>query len=116
MRMKRTEPKKVSGGRRAAGGEGVSLTAARLLLPALFCLLVGCAAQDKNVKALRAGYDALNAHEYDRAMSAADQVLAANPEKTLPAEAHYLRGRVFEARATSDATPAATGDWQKARD
>jgi tetratricopeptide (TPR) repeat protein len=77
--------------------------------------MTGCASQDANVKTLRAGYDALNAHRYDQAMSAADQVLAANPQKTLPAEAHYLRGRVFEARAMAASPAAAATDWQDAR-
>lgn len=78
--------------------------------------MTGCASQNANVKTLRAGYDALNARQYDKAMSAADQVLAANPEKTLPAEAHYLRGRVFEARAMAASPAGAATDWQSARD
>src|SRR3954470_24426188 len=59
----------------------------------------GCANQQANVTKLRSGYDALNARQLDAAMLAADEVLAAQPQQTLPAEAHYLRGRVFEERA-----------------
>src|SRR5205807_511638 len=69
------------------------------------CLLAGgCASnqQEANVKTLRSGYDALNSHQYDAAMAAADRVLANSPSKSLPAEAHYLRGRVFEERAMSN--------------
>ena len=80
----------------------------------LLSLLSGCASQDNNVKTLRTGYDALNAHQYDQAMTAADKVLGANPQKSLPAEAHYLRGRVFEARAVADSASSAA-DWQQAR-
>jgi tetratricopeptide (TPR) repeat protein len=72
---------------------------------AMFCLLVaGCGSnqQDANVKTLRGGYDALDQRNFNAAMTAADQVLANSPNKTLPAEAHYLRGRVFEERAMSN--------------
>jgi tetratricopeptide (TPR) repeat protein len=70
------------------------------LLPTALCLL-SCASQQDNIHKLREGYDALNAHQLDLAMTAADQVLAASPKETLPAEAHYLRGRVFEERAVA---------------
>jgi tetratricopeptide (TPR) repeat protein len=74
----------------------------------------GCANQQANVTKLRSGYDALNARQLDTAMLAADEVLAAQPQQTLPAEAHYLRGRVFEERAIT--LPATTaGNLQKAR-
>lgn len=77
--------------------------------------LAGCAnQQESNVQTLRGGFDALNARQYDAALGAADKVLAASPNKTLPAEAHYLRGRVFEERGM--ATPSATAaDLQRAR-
>jgi tetratricopeptide (TPR) repeat protein len=80
----------------------------------LCLLLCGCAAQQDNVKTLRGGYDALNARQYDTAITAADQVLAASPRETLPAEAHYLRGRVFEERAVAGA--AVPANLQNARD
>jgi tetratricopeptide (TPR) repeat protein len=89
------------------------LNCLRSSLYVLCALLSGCASQDNNVKTLRAGYDALNAHQYDQAMTAANKVLAANPQKTLPAEAHYLRGRAFEAKAMNNGGSAA--DLQNAR-
>ena len=71
---------------------------------AIAALLTGCASnQQANVQTLRGGYDALTARQLDRALSAADEVLANSPTETLPAEAHYLRGRVFEERAVSGA-------------
>jgi tetratricopeptide (TPR) repeat protein len=74
----------------------------------------GCANQQANVQKLRAGYDALNARQLDAAMLAADEVLAASPQQTLPAEAHYLKGRVFEERAIT--IPSSTAaNFQKAR-
>ena len=84
------------------------------LLPAACCLLCSCAAPQASVDRLRAGYDALNARQLDQAMAAADTVLAEPPHDTLPAEAHYLRGRVFEERAVAEQAPA-TGDLQNAR-
>jgi len=64
--------------------------------------VVGCAAQQDDVQRLRAGYDALGARQFDEALAAADVVLADSPKDTLPAEAHYLRGRVFEERAIAN--------------
>jgi tetratricopeptide (TPR) repeat protein len=79
----------------------ISRLISRCLLPSAFCLLPACASQQENVKTLRGGYDALGARQYDAAITAADQVLAGSPKETLPAEAHYLRGRVFEERAVA---------------
>src|SRR5438874_7868887 len=62
-------------------------------LGAILLLGGGCASEQTNVQKLRAGYDALNARQLDAAMLAADEVLAASPQQTLPAEAHYLKGR-----------------------
>ena len=72
------------------------------VLLAFGLMLVGCAAQQDDVQRLRAGYDALNARQFDEALAAADVVLADSPKDTLPAEAHYLRGRVFEERAIAN--------------
>ena len=74
----------------------------------------GCASQQTNVQKLRAGYDALSARQLDAAMLAADEVLAASPQQTLPAEAHYLKGRVFEEKAMTIPGSMA-GNLQKAR-
>lgn len=63
------------------------------LLPAL---LIGCA-QDKQAKAeLTEGYAALDAQQYDQAISQADAYLNAHPTGAGTAEALYLRGRAFE--------------------
>jgi tetratricopeptide (TPR) repeat protein len=88
-----------------------------MALLALLSFLTGCAAHDNNVKTLRQGYDALAIQQYSTAMDDANAVLAANADGTLPAEAHYLRGRVFE--ETAMATPpssAQAADLQNARD
>jgi tetratricopeptide (TPR) repeat protein len=71
------------------------------LLPGFWLLLLvaGCASNEAAVQRLRAGYDALAARQLDQALAAADEVLAGSPPDTLPAEARYLRGRVFEERA-----------------
>jgi tetratricopeptide (TPR) repeat protein len=77
----------------------------------------GCASSNNNdVKTLRQGYDALGAREYSTAIEDADAVLAANPSGTLPAEAHYLRGRVFEETAmTNPQSSAQAANLQNAR-
>jgi tetratricopeptide (TPR) repeat protein len=76
--------------------------------------MVGCATKDNNVKLLRSGFNALDAHQYGQALAAADQVLAANPQKTLPSEAHYLRGRALEGQAMANPSQLASG-LQQAR-
>ena len=77
--------------------------------------LAGCSTnQEGNVQRLRAGYDALAARQLDEAMALADEVLGNSPENTLPAEAHYLRGRVFEERAVRS-TGNVAGQLQSAR-
>ena len=76
----------------------------RMNLLAGLCVLLlaaGCASNEAAVKRLRAGYDALAARQLDQALAAADEVLAGSPPDTLPAEARYLRGRVFEERAVA---------------
>jgi tetratricopeptide (TPR) repeat protein len=85
----------------------------RTILPFLLLLVGGCAGQQDNVKKLRTGYDALSARQFDAAMTAADEVLASSPKETLPAEAHYLRGRVFEERAVGG--QAVSANLQNAR-
>ena len=52
---------------------------------------------------LTAAYAAFERKQLDEAMSGADRVLAGNPAGPGAAEAHYLRGRVFEERATQAA-------------
>ena len=86
-------------------GEGTgNFLAKSICRMSIWCglFLVGCAAQQDDVQRLRAGYDALNARQLDAALAAADGVLADSPKDTLPAEAHYLRGRVFEERAITN--------------
>jgi tetratricopeptide (TPR) repeat protein len=80
-------------------------------------LVSGCASQNNNVKTLRQGYDALAVQQYSTAMDDANAVLAANADGTLPAEAHYLRGRVFEETAMASPQSAAQAtNLQNARD
>jgi tetratricopeptide (TPR) repeat protein len=80
---------------------------------AMTCL-AGCVSQQASVDKLRGGYDALRTGQLDAAMTAADEVLADSPTQTLPAEAHYLRGRVYEERAIGRTTNV-VGNLQNAR-
>lgn len=70
---------------------------------------------------LNAGYAALSAGQYDQAMATAQQYLAAHPNGARgTAEAQYLQGRVYEARAEqagkSGNPPAVSSNLQAARD
>jgi len=67
------------------------------------CMLLagGCAsqeAQDTTKHKLESGYAALEQQRYGEAISASDEILAANPTGLGAAEALYLRGRAFEGR------------------
>jgi len=127
------QARKLEGGRRKAEGvaalgrydgarlrvlnRGTRTRVAMFTVLALVFLLTGCAAHETNVKTLRQGYDALAIQQYSIAMDDANAVLAANADGTLPAEAHYLRGRVFEETAmASPPSSAQAADLQKARD
>jgi tetratricopeptide (TPR) repeat protein len=61
---------------------------------------------------LNEAYAALARKQYDAAYAGAERVLAGNPAGTGAAEAQYLRGRVFEARAEQAAE---AGDINAAR-
>jgi tetratricopeptide (TPR) repeat protein len=91
----------------------ISLSFVTMVLLGMACL-GGCASQEGSVEKLRAGYDALRSGQLDQAMTAADEVLAAAPTQSLPAEAHYLRGRVYEERAVG-APGNVIGNLQNAR-
>ena len=71
-------------------------------------------------QALAEAYSAFGRRDLDAAQAGADRVLAANPSGPGAAEAQYLRGRVFEERATraSDQrnVPAARAALQSARE
>jgi tetratricopeptide (TPR) repeat protein len=56
---------------------------------------------------LNQAYAAFEAKQYDAAMSGADRVLVGNRDGAGAAEAHYLRGRVFEERAIQASDPVA---------
>jgi cell division septation protein DedD len=69
---------------------------------------------------LNDAYAAFERKQYDAAMSGAQRVLVGNAQGPGAAEAHYLRGRVFEERATqadeAGNKPAAKTALQSARD
>lgn len=61
-------------------------------------LTAGCAAPRQDRDALNVGYQALQAGKYDDALARAEAYLSKHPQGEGAAEAHYLRGRVFEQR------------------
>ena len=69
---------------------------------------------------LTAAYAAFERKQLDQAMAGADRVLVGNPAGPGAAEAHYLRGRVLEERATQAANKgditSAKASLQAARD
>jgi len=67
-------------------------------------LAAGCATNPSGAQSLREGYAALNDRQYEQAIGAADQFLAATPEGAGAAEATFLRGRAIYQR--DKATPA----------
>ena len=76
---------------------------------AVWILLIGISAgcventTNANRQNLNAGYQSLAAKDYDAAMARAAEFLHHNPEGPGSAEALYLQGRVYEARAQQDA-------------
>jgi tetratricopeptide (TPR) repeat protein len=60
-------------------------------------LLVGCA-PSREVRHLKQGFDALEAGNPSAALAKGDEFLRLYPKSTGLAEAHYLRGRAYEAR------------------
>ncbi|HTL30408.1 MAG TPA: SPOR domain-containing protein [Tepidisphaeraceae bacterium] len=84
------------------------------LLVALFTM-VGCVDQASR-QTLQSGYAALDARQYDQAISSADQFLTKSPQGQGSADALYLKGRALEERATASSDPAkAKADLQSAR-
>jgi tetratricopeptide (TPR) repeat protein len=75
-----------------------------LLLPPL--LAAGCGADRSTRQNLTAGYQALQARQYEAAMAAADEQLRRTPKGPGSAEALYLRGRAFEQAGASNAKEA----------
>lgn len=69
-------------------------------------------------EAINAAYAAFERRQYDEAMAGAERILAANPQSPGAAEAHYLRGRIFEerSRAAGGDLSAARAAMQSARD
>jgi tetratricopeptide (TPR) repeat protein len=59
----------------------------------------GCASDETAKSQLNGGYQALDAHQYDQAIQAADQYLQKNPNGPGSAEAQCLKGRVLEERS-----------------
>lgn len=83
----------------------ILLTGFIAVLPAL---LIGCA-PDKQAKAeLSEGYAALDAQQYDQAISQADAYLNAHPTGAGTAEALYLRGRGLEIKVARNPSEAKT--------
>jgi tetratricopeptide (TPR) repeat protein len=69
------------------------------LLTVTLFLISGCATDAPAKSQLNGGYQALDAHQYDQAIQAADQYLQKTPNGPGSAEAQYLKGRVLEERA-----------------
>jgi TolA-binding protein len=103
---------------------------ATLLTPALASalLVAGCDAKAKSAATpkaspqqtrviLDAGFQALDAQQYNEAIAKADEVLAASPHGPGSAEALYLKGRGFEGRNAAGVTDQATAseNLQQAR-
>jgi TolA-binding protein len=67
-------------------------------LPAVLALLLpgGCGSDAKTRENLSAGYGALEARQYEQAISRADAQLQQHPRGAGSAEAYYLRGRALE--------------------
>lgn len=70
-----------------------------LVVAALAGFLAGCATDTSARDQLNAGYRALDQHQYDQAITAADTYLRKTPTGPGSAEAYYLQGRVYEERA-----------------
>lgn len=77
-------------------------------------LVSGCTPDQRKTQ-LNEGYAALEAKQYDEAMSRAESFLSAHPTGPGTAEAHYLRGRAIEQRMKAN-PGAARADLQSARD
>jgi TolA-binding protein len=77
---------------------GGKILAAFLTMTA-FSLLPGCATDQEAKSQLNGGYHALDEHQYDQAIQAADKYLEKTPNGPGSAEAEYLKGRVLEERA-----------------
>jgi cell division protein FtsN len=84
-----------------------------LALTSASFLITGCATDQTAKDQLNGGYHALDQHQYDQAIEAADQYLHKTPDGPGSAEAQYLKGRVLEQRA-EDAERA--GNTEGARD
>jgi tetratricopeptide (TPR) repeat protein len=76
------------------------------LLCTVLCGLVAGCAPDQRKATLTEGYAALDAREFDQAISRADAFLAQYPSVPGTAEALYLRGRALEQRVAANPTEA----------
>jgi tetratricopeptide (TPR) repeat protein len=97
---------------------GISLVS---LLSIVLTVLAGCSSDNTpsghrgtDPGDLAAGFAALEQQQYDAAIAAADRQLQSNPGGRGSAEAHYLRGRVYEQRVASSSADAAA-NLQSAR-
>ena len=79
----------------------------------LLMMMTACADTSPQRRELSAGEDALRAQQYDRALRAADVVVASGVSADA-AEAHYLRGQAIEERPKLD-KGAANADLAEAR-
>ncbi len=78
-------------------------------------VIAGCVDQNSR-QTLQNGYAALDAHQYDQAISEADAFLTKTPQGVGSADALYLKGRALEERATSSSdAPRAKQDLEAAR-
>src|SRR5581483_9430753 len=87
-----------------------------LLVALIFGILgtVGCNS-DNTKQNMSAGYQALDAQQFDEAMARADQQLTQNPTGSTAGEALYLKGRALEGKTTSS-QPEARQNYLQARD
>jgi len=78
-------------------------------------VIAGCVDQNSR-QSLQNGYAALDAKQYDQAISDADSFLGKTPQGVGSADALYLKGRALEERATNSSDAArAKQDLQAAR-
>src|SRR5258708_8938180 len=71
----------------------------RAFMAGVVAIFLGGCATDNSKQQLNAGYRALDQHEYDQAIVAADTYLQKTPNGPGSAEACYLQGRVYEERS-----------------
>src|SRR5690349_4357909 len=73
-----------------------------LIFLTVFGVGAGCTTTRAERAKLNAGYQSLEAKQYDQAIAQADEYLQKKPHGAGSAEAMYLRGRSYEQKVSSD--------------